>query len=1373
MNKRSQLRWPVAALLAGSALGGTAFAQTVSNVPPPVHETVDENGIDVLSGHYVPFTPTARVGDDANGLSVSRSILGNSYTDDLTGYLQERTYRAFIVLGGSTVRFTENAGVYTEDTQNGDTLIRDANGYTYTSRDGTKYRFALYSASGQFGTVFGNPLQYVLFPSGKRLDYYYTTGQVTLPNPGDTGTRLQAVKSNTGYQVHFTYQHPDIQASGDEAAWSNALIVAAANESVDPCDVTLNICPYDHDSVMDYPNFSTGEVDSSSQNYVDADGNTVYFSLYALGGINKVRLPGSQADNISLDYNGFFNGSAAVSSISNQNGTTVYVYSTNGTVGTVVSTTTNGNKTYTVDLTNSLLLSFRDELGRETDYTYDTGHRLSQIKYPEGNYDTLAYDGRGNLLSTTRYPKSGSALAPIVTSAVYPASCDNPVTCNKPTSTTDARGKVTDYTYDPVHGGVLTITAPAPGTGTVRPQTRYTYSQLDADGAPSASGIYVVTRISSCMTLSSCSGAADEQVKTYTYGAGLLVASETIAAGNGSVTATRTMTYDKVGNLTSVDGPLAGSADTGYFKYDKNRQVTATIGPDPDGSGQLLPRVTRTTYSPLNHPAKVEVGTAAGPSDAQVAAMVVLQTVDSSFNAFGQKTADTASAGGTAFSVLQYNYDAFGRPDCVAQRMNPAVFGSLPDACSLGSESGFGPDRITRTVYDVAGQVTGVTTAYGTPAAYSESRGYTANGKLSTIADGKNNLTTYVYDGFDRLSQTFYPNLTTPGSSSATDYEQIGYDASGNVTTRRIRNGSSISYTYDNLNRLATEAMPSGTGNANPTYTYDLQGHVLGITNASTAYASGLTMTWDALGRQLSETSTFNSGVPIATTMRYDAAGRRTQLNWSDGFYITYNYDTINEMTSIVQNGGQVLASFTYDDLGRRTTRTVANGTSVTYGYDGMSRLTSLTLGGGASGATITLAGYNPAGEIGSRTISNDAYAWTGAANVNRPYTTNGLNQYTSVAGSAVGYDPKGNLTSSGGAAFSFGAENDLTTGAGGSFWHDPKHRLLFSTATSTRFAYDGPNMIGEYDASGNVLRRYVFGPADDEPIIWYEGGGLTSPRYLDPDERGSITRITDASGSAIAINTYDEFGIPGSTNQGRFQFTGQAWLPEIGLYNYKARIYSPTFGRFMQPDQIGYRDGLNWYNYAHDNPINAKDPSGNDDGSVVIIGSLIPYALSESISGFLNFFQVSGRQAAAKQPQNAIVVTARRSHVDCGSTLPNGMTVQYYVGTAIANINSTPDDPAGAGKLAAFIKTVNSRGLIDFKNNFKGQADAAFLAAAGNFAYGAIASGIGYSQGFAEFGAGAYAIKNGKGNPANPSFEDNSAAQNLPAGYATGGCSR
>jgi RHS repeat-associated protein len=120
-----------------------------------------------------------------------------------------------------------------------------------------------------------------------------------------------------------------------------------------------------------------------------------------------------------------------------------------------------------------------------------------------------------------------------------------------------------------------------------------------------------------------------------------------------------------------------------------------------------------------------------------------------------------------------------------------------------------------------------------------------------------------------------------------------------------------------------------------------------------------------------------------------------------------------------------------------------------------------------------------------------------------------------------------------------------------------------------------------------------VHGPSTDEPLVWYEGSGTTDRRWLVADERGSVMAVTDSSGATIAKNSYDEYGKPGAGNIGRFQYTGQTWLSDIGLYYYKARFYSPTLGRFLQPDPIGYEGGLNVYAYAGDDPINRSDPFG------------------------------------------------------------------------------------------------------------------------------------------------------------------------------------
>jgi len=111
---------------------------------------------------------------------------------------------------------------------------------------------------------------------------------------------------------------------------------------------------------------------------------------------------------------------------------------------------------------------------------------------------------------------------------------------------------------------------------------------------------------------------------------------------------------------------------------------------------------------------------------------------------------------------------------------------------------------------------------------------------------------------------------------------------------------------------------------------------------------------------------------------------------------------------------------------------------------------------------------YNPAGQIASATRSGDAYAWAGHANGTQAYAANGLNQLTTAGGQTITHDARGNVTGIGLASYGYSSENLLTAGPNSaSLAYDPLGRLYQSSATgiaATRYAYDGLDLIGEYD---------------------------------------------------------------------------------------------------------------------------------------------------------------------------------------------------------------------------------------------------------------------------------------------------------------------
>jgi len=304
----------------------------------------------------------------------------------------------------------------------------------------------------------------------------------------------------------------------------------------------------------------------------------------------------------------------------------------------------------------------------------------------------------------------------------------------------------------------------------------------------------------------------------------------------------------------------------------------------------------------------------------------------------------------------------------------------------------------------------------------------------------------------------------------------------------------------------------------------------------------------------------------------------------------------------IKELGSTNLASYAYDDLSRRSTVTLGNGTTTSYGYDSQGALSSLAhnLTGTAQDVTYSYA-RNQAQEIVNQNWDNNLYGWaaTGVTNTNKAYAANGLNQYTTVGANTLTYDGNGNLAGDGFWSYGYDLDNRLktatATGFSASLAYDGVGRLRQTTigGVVTNLLYDGVDLIGEYDGSNNVVRRYVHGPGVDEPLVWYEGSGTTNKTWLYGDHQGSIVGQADGTGTSTALYSYGPFGEPNQTTGTRFRYTGQQYLSQMGLYYYKARFYSPMLGRFLQTDPIGYQDDNNLYAYVRGNPLRWTDSLG------------------------------------------------------------------------------------------------------------------------------------------------------------------------------------
>jgi RHS repeat-associated protein len=184
----------------------------------------------------------------------------------------------------------------------------------------------------------------------------------------------------------------------------------------------------------------------------------------------------------------------------------------------------------------------------------------------------------------------------------------------------------------------------------------------------------------------------------------------------------------------------------------------------------------------------------------------------------------------------------------------------------------------------------------------------------------------------------------------------------------------------------------------------------------------------------------------------------------------------------------------------------------------------------------------------------------------------------------------------------------------------------------TTYYIYDGEKPIVEYNVTGGIAARNLYGKGIDEILMridYTASPALTI--YYQQDHEGSVTQLTDSAGVVIESYRYDAFGAPTIRNASgtvitppasafgnRFMFTGREYAQTFGIYEYRARAYHPGLGRFTSEDPMGYAAGdYNLFRYCHNDPEDRVDPMG----------------LYEIMSGFTD---EEGKRLEAAQPKLA-----------------------------------------------------------------------------------------------------------------------------------------
>jgi len=148
----------------------------------------------------------------------------------------------------------------------------------------------------------------------------------------------------------------------------------------------------------------------------------------------------------------------------------------------------------------------------------------------------------------------------------------------------------------------------------------------------------------------------------------------------------------------------------------------------------------------------------------------------------------------------------------------------------------------------------------------------------------------------------------------------------------------------------------------------------------------------------------------------------------------------------------------------------------------------------------------------------------------------------------------------------------------------------------TTHFVYDGMHVWADFNESGEVLARYLYGEIVDDILARYRASdGIAW--YL-TDHLSTVRDIINNAGELLTTIHYNSFGqileISDPAFVDRYLYTGREFDLITGLYYYRARWYDPSLGRFLSQDPIGFRGGdANLYRYTFNGPTNATDPTG------------------------------------------------------------------------------------------------------------------------------------------------------------------------------------
>lgn len=1163
---------------------------------------------------------------------------------------------------GTTNSFTQTStNIWTSSGPVTDIITPQTTGYILTTKSNIKYIFtheSIYSLVGYYLTSIVDSKNLTTTFSYTTTSNFPVIRTTKVTEPGGRYLTITYIQMNIvqagGGAANLYYLHSVTTSDGRTATYAYTTISSSWGGTVYSAHLLSTV-------------FYSG-IASAAYSYkvLVAPNSTQTFGTYGLSQAIDSRAQG--IPNIKYSY--FSGSSGAVQTISEGSSNTLICtlsLAEDNTQTPEVTFPDGSFLKYNVN-TGGLLASITNSLNNSQLFSYTSG---------TGTWTTTTTDSNGNVSSSTQ-TTAGKVVS--VTLPPTGAETAGPIkyyyynTAGYLTSFVDSLGHTITLTRDPTSNLITSVGYP---DGTSEGYTYNSFNEILTHTQRNGGIEYFTYNSTGLLLTRRDATQSASQLTTMVYNSNYRIASVTDADGH-----TTSYQYNDEGlptTITNPDGTTRTFAYNAKMVLSVTNELNHVTSYAYDGFNRLLTvtdplsRVTTYTYdsnTPTNsHPTLVTL-----PSGKQSAAMYTAawdyettsvttgygtsdaSTTSYAYDSVGNVIAVTDSRGNTT----QVGYDARNRKVWAQDPASNTSYFYYDDNDNLTAT--ITPDGTTTNVYDVMNRLAQSTD----PQSQIVHMTYNAGGSLQSYEDPNGNTYAYAYDLDERQLSMQYPDTST---------ELYSYDPVGNMSTYTTRDGKVKSFSYDSRNRNTLYNWSDGM-TPSVTTAYDNGGRIISLSNANSA----LTYTYDNDNELLTESQNVSGLGTKTVSYAYNSDGIVNTLTYPDNTVLTYGYDNRNQITSI-QQGSTTVVNYTYDAAGNRTGKNLANGVNSTLTYDAVERLTSIVdltpvptsdtqlqsfnYGYDAmsrrkyvkrDGALGDVYAYGPSGQVtsveynaanpdttptspqhtvnysldasGNRTQVADSIMGTTS------YTSNADNQYSAVGGNSLTYDGKGNLSAYSGWTYTYDAQNRLTQATTTIYTvlmaYDPLGRCVKRTenGANTYLVYDnGWNLLADYNAAGSQVNRYVNGTGTDE--ILTKTDNSSNVIYYHVDGMGSITKLTSSTGTLLEQYSYDIFGQVTIENasgavqtttayNNRFFFTGREYLSSLGLYDYRTRFYSPTLGRFLQPDSIGHLgDTYNLHRYCGNDPVNNTDSFGLDHGNSDSDPGITLYTYGGGYSGY------------------------------------------------------------------------------------------------------------------------------------------------------------